>query len=63
MKDTKVKNGKEVYELQDLIKSLTTKGKKKGNLTYKELIDTLENVELETEDIDKLYEQDRKSVV
>ncbi len=56
MKDTKVKDSKELFELQDLVKSLMTKGKKKGNLTYKELMDTLENVELETEDIDKLYE-------
>lgn len=53
MKDT---NNKEINELKALLKVLTTKGKKKGNLTYKELMDTLESVELETEDIDKVYE-------
>ena len=56
MKDTKEKSNKEINELKALLKSLTTRGKKKGSLTYKELMDTLESVELETEDIDKVYE-------
>ena len=47
---------KEVKEVEALLKSLATKGKKKGHLTYKEMMDTLESVELESEDIDKIYE-------
>nr|WP_300002233.1 RNA polymerase sigma factor RpoD [Tissierella sp.] len=56
MKDTKKKKNKEVDELQVLLKTLTSKGKKKGTLTYKQVMDTLEKVELESEDIDKIYE-------
>lgn len=58
MKDTKKKKNanEEVNELQALLKILTTKGKKKGTLTYKLVMDTLEKIELESEDIDKIYE-------
>lgn len=56
MKDTKDVDGKKIDELKSLIKLLTNKGKKKGSLTYKEMMDTLESVELETEDIDMIYE-------
>ncbi len=50
------KKNKEVKEVEALLKSLVAKGKKKGNLTYKEMMDTLESVELESEDIDRIYE-------
>ncbi|MGO1470449.1 MAG: RNA polymerase sigma factor RpoD [Tissierella sp.] len=35
------------------LKSLTTKGKKSGKLTYQEIMDQLESIELETEEIEK----------
>lgn len=41
-----------VEEVQDLV----DKGKKKGSLTYTEIMDALQDVELSTEQIDELYE-------
>lgn len=38
------------------IKELVEKGKKNGMLTYKEIMDTFEEVEMDPEQIDKLYE-------
>ncbi len=38
------------------IKELVDKGKKNGTLTYKEIMDTFEEVEMDPEQIDKLYE-------
>lgn len=38
------------------IKELVDKGKKSGMLTYKEIVDTFEEVEMEPEQIDKIYE-------
>jgi len=38
------------------IKELVEKGNKNGMLTYKEIMDTLEEVEMEPEQIDKIYE-------
>ena len=39
-----------------VIRDLLALGKKNGKLTLKEIADALSAVELETEDIDKLYE-------
>lgn len=38
------------------IKELVEKGNKNGMLTYKEIMDTLEDVEMDPEQIDKIYE-------
>jgi len=38
------------------IKELVEKGNKNGMLTYKEIMDTLEEVEMDPEQIDKIYE-------
>jgi len=37
------------------VKNLISKGKKKGMLTYKEIMDTLEEVDLDEEQIDNIY--------
>jgi len=37
------------------VKNLISKGKKKGMLTYKEIMDTLEEVDLDVEQIDNIY--------
>jgi len=42
--------------LQAEFKNLINKGKKKGTLTYKEIMDTLQNIELSPEQIDEIYE-------
>ncbi|MEG0132494.1 MAG: RNA polymerase sigma factor RpoD [Clostridium sp.] len=39
-----------------LVKTLIEKGKKKGSLTYKEIMDEVEGVELNPEQIEKMYE-------
>lgn len=39
-----------------IVKQLIEKGKKNGVLTYKEIMDSLENVELSPEQIEKVYE-------
>ncbi len=39
-----------------LVKKLIEKGKKKGTLTYKEIMDELEEVDLSPEQIEKIYE-------
>lgn len=43
--------------LQEIQHSLFEKGKKKGNLTYKEITDSLQNYNLNTEAIDEFYEE------
>ncbi len=40
----------------DKIKELINKGKSKGSLTYKEIMDMLEEIELQPEQIEKIYE-------
>lgn len=47
--DTKPEN---LEEVQKLIKS----GKKEGELTYEEIMDSLEDIELDSEDIDEIYD-------
>ncbi len=41
----------------DAVKELIQKGKKKGSLTYREIMDTLQGIELTAEQIDEVYEQ------
>lgn len=43
--------------VQEIQLSLLHKGKKKGNLTYKEIIDALQDFNLNTEAIDEFYEE------
>ena len=58
---TKAYSGKK-KEVQDrnsrmaIVKNLLDKGKKAGVLTYKEIMDEIEHVELEPEQIEKIYE-------
>ncbi|CAG7840096.1 RNA polymerase sigma factor RpoD [Clostridium novyi B str. ATCC 27606] len=61
MADNKKKNTTNKNDVKDnkdrmkIIKNLIDKGKKKGNLTYKEIMDELDNVELNPEQIEKVY--------
>ena len=38
------------------VKELVDMGKEKGQLTYEEIMDKLENVDLNTEDIERIYD-------
>lgn len=38
------------------VKSLIKKGKEEGSLTYEEIMDSLEEIELDSDDIEKIYE-------
>jgi len=49
-------NGKENSNRKAILKELLEKGKSKGMLTYKEIMDAFEEVELEPEQIEKIYE-------
>ena len=40
----------------DEVKELIEKGKSKGTLTYKEIMDTLEEIELDPDQIEKIYD-------
>ncbi|HBC96030.1 MAG TPA: RNA polymerase sigma factor RpoD [Clostridium sp.] len=54
-----VKGGKKMKSRNSkiqLVKKLIEKGKKKGTLTYKEIMDELEEVDLSPEQIEKIYE-------
>ncbi|MGG5462636.1 RNA polymerase sigma factor RpoD [Clostridium sp. B9] len=60
-KTTKAKKneGKEVKDKTDrmvLVKRLIDKGKKSGSLTYKEIMDELDEIELTPDQIEKIYE-------
>ena len=61
--ETKVKvkdiNNKELKERNNkmgLVKNLIEKGKKSGSLTYKEITDEIESIDLSPEQIEKIYE-------
>lgn len=41
----------------EAVKNLVQKGKKKGSLSYREIMDTLQGIELTAEQIDEVYEQ------
>ena len=57
MKDT-TKNPEKNFTNKDLAeKKLLDKGKKNGLLTYKEIMDTLEAVDLDPEEIDEIYQR------
>ena len=43
-------------KLDEAINGLTEKGKKKGGLTYEEVMDELQNFSLEPERIEEIYE-------
>lgn len=49
-------NPKISEEKQEAVKSLIEKGKESGILTYKEIMDTLEDIDLKSDDIDSIYE-------
>ena len=40
----------------DEVKDLVNRGKKEGELTYEEIMDSLENIDLDSEDIEKIYD-------
>ncbi len=51
-----ISNDKAQSDKMQLVKKLVDKGKKKGSLTYKEIMDELENIDLSPEQIEKIYE-------
>ncbi|KYH28593.1 RNA polymerase sigma factor SigA [Clostridium thermopalmarium DSM 5974] len=53
--DIKKTNVKDNNEKMKIIRNLIDKGKKNGSLTYKEIMDELDNVELSPEQIEKVY--------
>ena len=40
----------------DEVKDLVNRGKKEGELTYEEIMDALEDIDLDSEDIEKIYD-------
>lgn len=55
-KVSKDKNLKEKSAKMGIVKRLIEKGKKSGSLTYKEIMDELEEIDLSPEQIEKIYE-------
>ena len=57
---TKAKQGKKVNDdrsnKMNIVKNLLDKGKKSGTLTYKEIMDEVEHIDLSPEQIEKIYE-------
>lgn len=49
-------NKKEVEARKDAIRKLLEKGKEEGSLTYDEIMDSLEKIDLSSEQIDEIYE-------
>lgn len=49
--------GKEEIVESESLKELMEKGKRQGNLTYNEIMDALQDVELTTDQIDEIYER------
>jgi len=54
---TKKKNEKALNNKLQAEKKLLAKGKKNGLLTYKEIMDTLEAIDLDPEEIDEIYQK------
>ncbi len=57
--ETKVKVNNEKRDRNDkmaIVKNLIEKGRKNNSLTYKDIMDEVENIELSPEQIDKIYE-------
>ncbi|NLY46207.1 MAG: RNA polymerase sigma factor RpoD [Tissierella sp.] len=50
-------NEAKLKEKQDQIKKLIAKGKKTGILTYKEVMDTLEEIDLSSDEVDDIYQR------
>lgn len=50
-KDNNDRNNK-----MNIVKNLLDKGKKSGTLTYKEIMDEIDNIDLSPEQIEKIYE-------
>jgi len=48
---------KEDQDKQEIVKELLQRGKKRGNLTYREIMDALQGIELTTDQIEDIYEQ------
>ncbi len=48
---------KNVNEKQESVKELIAKGKKTGALSYKEIMDALEEIDLESDEIDDIYQK------
>ena len=46
---------------QTAIKELIALGKKKGKLTLKEMSDALESIDMESDELDRLYEELEKA--
>ena len=57
MDDITKKNEKALSNKLQAEKKLLAKGKKNGLLTYKEIIDTLEAIDLDPEEIDEIYQK------
>lgn len=57
MDDKTIKNDKALSNKLQAEKKLLAKGKKNGLLTYKEIIDTLEAIDLDPEEIDEIYQK------
>lgn len=55
-KPTKEQIIKDRNEKMKIVKNLIDKGKKKGSLTYKEIMDELQEIDLSPEQIEKIYE-------
>ena len=50
-----MENEKNRKEKLETVKALISKGKKNGLLTYKEIMDSLEEIDLDVEQIDEIY--------
>ncbi len=57
MGQKKKDNKKNVNEKQESVKELIAKGKKTGALSYKEIMDALEEIDLESDEIDDIYQK------
>lgn len=52
----KPKDGQDRNNRMSIVKNLLDKGKKNGVLTYQEILDEVENIDLSPEQIEKIYE-------
>ena len=52
----KAKNNQDRNSKMAIVKNLLEKGKKNGSLTYKDIMDEVENIDLSPEQIEKIYE-------
>ncbi len=59
MKDDRANES--TMDQKEIVEQLITQGKKQGHLTYKDIMDAMETVEMEPERIDDLYQQFEKT--